>query len=244
VFLCHKDIKPYLYLFKQCSSVSIDDWTELITEVDMGYNYKVSNEELVKEYESSIEQNKQKIIPFKMGESSNREFYPIKKVFYCYSLAPFSPDKVVLELFRNSSEFAIEIEELDTLTRKNKKEAIKVAMDVINYYINNITEFQDQSHKDLLETYLKIGKLFYITNSMGERKYFTPTELSKHIKENNIGYILVYNAVKNDYFLNGEVRWKYKTTPVQDCYKFVYDNTGEYVQEVTDRLNTGEISWI
>jgi hypothetical protein len=245
VFLCHESIKPYLYLFKQCSSVSIDDWTELITEVNMGYNYKVSDEELLKEYEENIAQNKDKIIPFSIGKPSNREFYPIKRVFYCYSLAPFSPDKVVLELFRNSSEFAIEIEELENLTRKNKTEAIKLGTDVIHYYLEHINEFEDRKYEVFLKTYLEVGKLFYITDSSSQvyRKFFTPTELSQYLKENRIGYIIVQNSLKNDYFLKGDYRWKYKKGTEYDCYKFILAPDGSYVPEVVEKLNTGEISW-
>lgn len=218
IFLCHDNVKPYLWIFKQASSVALDDWSELINEVKLGYNYKVPDEDLTKEYEQSIEQNKEKIVPFKRGLKSSVEYTPIKKVLYCYAYAPFSPDVAVQEWFREDESLLIELEQLSILSRKNKEEAIKMGLDILNWYLR---EGDNNSLKVKINNYLKNINKFFLYTDYNRYETYSSSELTKFIRENNIGYVYVYNTLRDNYVLKNGTRWKYTKVSEYELNRFI-----------------------
>lgn len=87
LFMVHKDAMRDSWIFQNNSQVQIDDWEPLDIELDMGYYYTVSDEDVRNLYEESCKLNQHRITPKKNMPPRPTKFQPIKDVLtvYCYS---------------------------------------------------------------------------------------------------------------------------------------------------------------
>lgn len=88
IFLCHKDIIPYLYIFKDFMQIAIDNWNILDLEEHLGTYYKEPLDWLEEAYAQCCEANKDDIAPRTVDSPRTAPYRPIADVVevYTYSM--------------------------------------------------------------------------------------------------------------------------------------------------------------
>lgn len=88
IFMCHKDIIPYLYIFKDFMQIALDNWNILELEEHLGIYYKEPLDWLEEAYQESCEANKDKLHTRVVNEARESPYRPIADVIevYTYSM--------------------------------------------------------------------------------------------------------------------------------------------------------------
>lgn len=194
VFLVHKDALKYSWIFKECSSIFIDNWSELTVSPSFGYFYKCEDEELTKEYEKSCTVNARSITKVEMDSTASRAYTPCGTTMKCYAFAIQNVPNFALSVLGSNPDYEIDCDEIRTNLRKNPALATEIAQEIIRDYCSM------HSDKDVTvmacNLYKKYyNKIYFEYNNVAYSKSFV--ELIDFCKIHNIGYLEVVNGVTN-----------------------------------------------
>lgn len=208
IFLLHKDTLPYLWIFKECSKIFIDSWSELTVEPKLGFNYKIVNDNLTKEYEKSVNDNTGLITKVKGIMDKNHNWEPCKKTIEVYSYVPMNPLDFACYILKYDPEWSVELQILKEKIENKKPDAYKFACDTVREYKTT------GKRRDVLEYinfYNKYFNFFLIKFDTDKYQRVDRTDFIKYLNENNIGYVYVHNALVTSYQQVGDIQLKYDT---------------------------------
>lgn len=200
IFLVHKDCTPHTWLFKYCSSIFIDKWSELTIEPEFGYNYKQPNEALYKSYEESISNNLIKINNnTNVAKSDNKKWSPCKKTIHLQHIAPVSPAEFAYYLLLNEPSWSESVHELGDMF-KNREDA----RTIMNFAVNIIHEYQkspdaNNSVLKFIDCYNKYFSTFITSPEPHKFVKISKSNLINYLESNGCGYVYIHNALCNNY---------------------------------------------
>jgi hypothetical protein len=210
LFMCHKSVIPHLWILKDYSELSIDDWSVLTVEPSFGYHYKTPDEELEKEFLKSCKNNESKIKPYEKGEPRKSPYIHCKKCIKLYSLAPVIPSEFIFYCLSTNDFFKPHIDEIVSKHKSDIKSAIKYSQELLREFINDKENSKSNTiHYELCLGYRLFSNNYYYIDESENTQMITQSNLLKFLKDNDYGYVTIVNYAKSDYILIDDIQIRY-----------------------------------
>lgn len=195
VFMVHKDAIKYSWIFKECSSIFIDNWSELTVNPAFGYFYKKEDEDLTVEYTKSCELNSSKITNVSPDPTASRRYIPCGTTMKCYAFAIMNKANFAISVLGKNRDYEIDCDEIKNNLRKKPQVAEEIAEEVLTEYRATHARQRDNIvfACELYEQYY--DKVYFTWKNTSYCKSFK--ELLEFCKQNSIGYLEVINGVDN-----------------------------------------------
>ena len=225
IFLMKEEALKDAWIFKDYSSVAIDDWDEYAFEPKFYYKYKEFNQSLQDTYDEVCSKNAHRIEPFQRQESAGRKYDFIGSTVRVYSYAP-----VVLQMFllENEKAFNLDLTALKQLPKGETSRRFALAQEIVNKLL---TSPDTPAHVIYsIETFKKYYDIYAVEVAPNEYKYLQGrTSLDKYCKDNFIKIITLYNTLLYD-----------KTVSINGLTYCFVKKADSYIEEILNRYLTSK----
>lgn len=196
LFYMHIDALKDSWIFKQNSSVGVDDWGELCFEPDFYFAYKMDCPELMQAYENSCKNHEAEITPFERKILPARKKYRFtKKLCRVYTYAPVSLyDFCKLRCFPD-----LDLSSLENYKKSEVEQQTAECKQLVRNYLER-NDIEPYVRQDLIN-YKKYWNYFVIYDIetfeckvlKGYHNYL------EYLKNNDYGYIICNNTITDIY---------------------------------------------
>ena len=215
LFLVHKDCMPYLWIFDKYSTIKIDNWSDLTIQPSLGYNYKVEDDVLTKKYNSIVNSNLDSV-----SSIDSMPLHPAKKWIPCYNVAsvfcyaPVPSFKFALMILSRDERCKEQADELYNMIVRRDSNTVKFAVNCIRDYRGWV----DANPKLLkcIENFNRYFNYMVVSIDNGTKVKVNTKKFLSYLKENNVGYVYMYNPFFVNYDVVDGIQFRYSTDIFED----------------------------
>lgn len=98
VFMIHKSLLPYVWIFEDYSKIAVDDWSELTTHSGMGTYYGVEDPDVMALYKEVCDKHREEFTPRTVYEARPDTYSPVSDVLEVFTYSCDNPIEVCTKL--------------------------------------------------------------------------------------------------------------------------------------------------